>query len=71
MTADRDQGVSDADVKDALRRARQIDPASTREAVARYLGEISEMARLLDRIDLEDAPGAVPFSPAWPARSER
>lgn len=71
MSAERDQSVSDADVQDALRRARQVDPASTRQAVAHYLGEIAEMARLLDRVDLENAPHAATFSPAWTARGEQ
>lgn len=64
-------GVTDAEIDDALRRARRVDPGSTREAVARYLAEIEEMTRHLDRLDLETVPAPVLFSPAWPAGSEQ
>jgi hypothetical protein len=64
-------GVTDAELDDALRRSRQIDPGCMREAVARYLAEIAEMTRHLDRLDLETVPAPVLFSPAWPARSQQ
>jgi hypothetical protein len=64
-------GVTDAELDDALRRVGKIDPGCMREAVARYLAEIAEMARHLDRLDLETVPAPVLFSPAWPAGSQQ
>ncbi len=61
-----EQGVSEAEIDDALRRARRIDPTTSREAVARYLQEIAEMTRQLEGIDPGETPGSAYFSPGWP-----
>lgn len=63
--------ITDADLDDALRRVRQVDPSAAREAVARYLGEMAEMQSTLDRLSLKVDSGFSAFSAAWNGGEER
>jgi hypothetical protein len=56
---------------DVLSRVRQLDPTSEEAAVRGYVREIAEADRLLDTVNLDDAPLTVPFSASWPEGSVR
>ena len=62
MTASDTQRAQVAYVTDHVR---QIDPAVTDEAIARYLAEIEVMAAALDSMDHATAGHLEPFSPQW------
>jgi hypothetical protein len=55
------------DVDAVMRLTLRLDPAATREAVARYVQEIDEMGAVLDAVDLPSTLDSIVFSPAWTA----
>jgi hypothetical protein len=55
------------DIDAVMQTTLRLDPAATREAVARYVQEIDEMSQILDTVDLPNTRESVMFSPTWPA----
>ncbi len=60
-------GESVLDTDAVMQTTLRLDPAATREAVARYVQEIEEMSQILDTVDLPNSRESVMFSPTWPA----
>lgn len=48
-----------------LHRVRVIDPTCTEDAVQRYIQEIAEAERILERVPFEGDPVINPFSAWW------
>lgn len=55
------------DVDAVMQLTLRLDPAATREAVARYVQEIDEMSQVLDTVELPNTLESIAFSPAWAA----
>jgi hypothetical protein len=55
--------IDERDVDDVLRRACEVDPDCTRDAVRRYVQEIAEAAMMLAQVPLDDEGYATSFSP--------
>jgi len=65
-----DTTFSSDEVRDALRRARQVDPTCQEASIYEYVREIREADAILDTIDLGDATLAVSFIATWPESAE-
>lgn len=54
------------DIDAVLQVTRLLDPAGTRDAVARYVQEIEEMSQVLDSVRLPSTLESLTFAAAWP-----